>query len=174
MLLALVKLCCKPSQNDIACTPKIAFHTLLTVLHTLLHVKKTYIYIYIYVSFIHFNEILLHNIILGRTSEDALQIYTCQYSSTTWVNGSRELQFNYNECNLIFLKSKTVITHMKRRRSDLHPFPSNWVNASRELQFNCNKCNFIFAKLNTFNTHMKKQHYVALGRHRFTLLGKLY
>ena len=90
------------------------------------------------------------------------------------VNGSRELQFNYNECNLIFLKSKTVITHMKRGRSDLHPFPSNWVNASRELQFNCNKCNFIVAKLNTFNIHMKKQHNVALGRHRITLLGKLY
>ena len=46
---------------------------------------------------------------------------------------------------------------MKRRPSDLHPFPSNWVNASRELQFDCNECNFIFVKLNTFNTHMKKK-----------------
>ena len=121
-----------------------------------------------------FNSMKAYHIILGRTSEDALQIYTCQYSSTTWVNGSRGLQFNYNECNLIFLKSKTVITHMKRGRSDFHPFPSNWVNASRELQFNCNKCNPIFVKSNRFDTHMKKHHYLALGRHRITLLGKLY
>ena len=63
---------------------------------------------------------------------------------------------------------------MKRRRSDLHTFPSNWVNASKELQFNCDKCNLLFVKSNRFNTHMKKHHYLALGRHRITLLGKLY
>ena len=88
------------------------------------------------------------------------------FSFSFWMN-----QFNYNGCNPIFLKSKTVFTHIKRWRSDLHPFPSNLVNASRELQF---KCNFIFLRLNRFNTHMKKQHHIALGRHRITLLGKLY
>ena len=112
--------------------------------------------------------------IIRSTSEDALKIFTCYYSSTTWVNGSRELQINCMECKLIFLKSKTVDTHMKRQRSDMHPIPSNWVIASGELQFDCNKCNLIFVKLNTFNTHMKKKHYLALGRHRITLLGKLY
>ena len=93
---------------------------------------------------------------------------------SNWVNASRELQFNCNECKPIFLNSKTVDTHMKRRSSDLHPFPSNWLNASGELQFDCTKWNSIFVKLNTFNTHMKKQHFLALGRHRITLRGKLY
>ena len=39
---------------------------------------------------------------------------------------------------------------------------------------NCNKCNFMFIKLNTFCTRMKRQHFLALGGHRITILGQLF
>ena len=44
----------------------------------------------------------------------------------------------------------------------------------KQKQFYCNECNFTFVKLGKFDTHMNRQRYLALGRHRITLRGKLY
>ena len=48
-----------------------------------------------------------------------------------------------------------------------------WRNCMKQKKMCWKECNFTFAKLNLFNKHMKRQHYLALGRHKYTLFGQL-
>ena len=47
------------------------------------------------------------------------------------------------------------------------------ANYMKQIQFNWNWCNFIFVELDTFCTCMKRQHFLALGGHRITILVQL-
>ena len=84
---------------------------------------------------------------------------------------------------ILYLKNQTGLIHTWRNTIIL-PWEDTELlslgnciegaNYMKQKQFNCNEWNFTFVKLDIFDEHMKGQSYLALGRHRITLLGKLY
>ena len=93
----------------------------------------------------------------------------------------KQKQFNFNKFIFTFLISNRFNTHEEATLpypwTTQHHLIRQLYGGSNQHETHAiygNKCNSIFVEINTICTHMKRQHFLALGGHRITILGQLF